>query len=335
MRGKIGLKEIAEKAGVSVMTVSFALNNRGHVSEAKRREICTLAKRMGYVPNAAGRILKSSSVPDIGLVLFEKEGMILKNAGAQDAVIRFMAECRKQRRRFQTEWFDPEQHPDSLPDLFTNGLVGGILIYGIPSPAAKKILEKQAVPAVILDHPGQYSVRFERKKAMRQAIGFLKEKGCSRIGFINGPKKINCFQQYELAFRNAMEALGLPIHEKLVYTRTAASPYQAGAEMLAERFLKNPAGIPDGLLISGDSYVNGFLYHLQKNGISLPENLTVVCFELLGWQAEAFAYPLSSVEYDMQPLIRQGIELLGRLMNGEKIRDPRRSVETAFVMRGI
>lgn len=90
---KIGMKEIAEAAGVSVMTVSAALSGSGRVSEKRKREIVALAHRMGYRTNAAARLLKSKRVDDLGLLIFEKEELIREHAGFMDMTVQFMKEC--------------------------------------------------------------------------------------------------------------------------------------------------------------------------------------------------------------------------------------------------
>ena len=98
---KIGMKEIAEAAGVSVMTVSAALSGSGRVSEKRKREIVALAHRMGYRTNAAARLLKSKRVDDLGLLIFEKEELIREHAGFMDMTVQFMKECVRNNIHFQ------------------------------------------------------------------------------------------------------------------------------------------------------------------------------------------------------------------------------------------
>ena len=66
---RVGLKDVAQAAGVAVSTASDALNERGRVAAATRQRVRGAAKELGYVPNAAGRGLRAGTSRLIGLAL--------------------------------------------------------------------------------------------------------------------------------------------------------------------------------------------------------------------------------------------------------------------------
>ena len=71
------LKDIAQAAGVSAMTVSKALNGKPGVSEDRRKEICDIAKRMNYAPNLIAKSLRVDETKTIGVVLSDTSEMVI------------------------------------------------------------------------------------------------------------------------------------------------------------------------------------------------------------------------------------------------------------------
>ena len=69
LKSKVTLKDIAERAGTSVHTISKVLRDHPQVSEARKKEIRKLADEMGYIPNAAARFLRKRKTNLIGLIV--------------------------------------------------------------------------------------------------------------------------------------------------------------------------------------------------------------------------------------------------------------------------
>ncbi len=167
-KGKTSIREVASAAGVSVVTVSAALNGGKNVSERKRLEIQQLAREMGYKPNAAARLLKSKKIDDFGLLIFERVELIRENAMFMDFTVQFMRECARHEISFQTEWFDCYHNPDRIPAILTNGMVGGLLIAGAPDGASKDYIDHESrLPRVHVGEAGEYSVNMDPSEQFR------------------------------------------------------------------------------------------------------------------------------------------------------------------------
>ncbi|HCH85613.1 MAG TPA: hypothetical protein DFL85_08875, partial [Lentisphaeria bacterium] len=95
---------------------------------ARQEEIRRIAAELGYRASAAARILKCKELNDIGLLFFENAQNIREHVGFTDLNIQFTRTCRELGIRCQVDWFDSLHHPDELPGLLTDGLVGGLLI---------------------------------------------------------------------------------------------------------------------------------------------------------------------------------------------------------------
>ena len=64
----VSMKDIAARCGVSVATVSKALNGYSDIGQKKRDEICEVAKKLGYFPNSSARALKTNRTYDLGIL---------------------------------------------------------------------------------------------------------------------------------------------------------------------------------------------------------------------------------------------------------------------------
>ena len=265
---KIGMKEIAEAAGVSVMTVSAALSGSGRVSEKRKREIVALAHRMGYRTNAAARLLKSKRVDDLGLLIFEKEELIREHAGFMDMTVQFMKECVRNNIHFQLEWFDSHRNAAELPQMLTNGLVGGLLIAGAPANAAKEFIDRElGLPFVTIGEPGRYSVGFDNCSQLRQAVYYLASLGHTEIGLVNGPDSLNVFRDFRQAFDSALAELSLLKPGTFHAECQPAGDFQAELEKTLDALMRSPVR-PTALLVFSGLFTKAFISGLQHSAES-------------------------------------------------------------------
>jgi|GEM_PF-989882 len=333
-KDKIGMKDIAEAAGVSVMTVSAALSGAGRVSDTRKREIVDLAHRMGYRSNTAARLLKSKRVDDLGLLIFEKEELIRENAGFMDMTVQFMQECLRNNIHFQLEWFDCYRNREALPQMLTNGLVGGLLIAGAPQNAARHFIENDlALPFVTLCESGKYSVGFDNENSLRQAVYYLASLGHTNIGLINGPETLKVFQDFRHAFDTAMNELSLLRPDTFHAESQPAGIFELELKKVSGAFLETPAR-PTALLVFSGLFTKAFISNLQRNGLRIPEDVSIICHETVDWEAEKFSPPISAVERKYDDLIAAGVKMVRELMDGQEIRCPHTLIPPSFTKRG-
>lgn len=81
----VGIKDIAKKAGVSISTVSYALNGSPKVTEKTRKRIMTIANELNYIPNMAARTLKTRETKIIGVYLTNYGGIFTDFTGRFNA----------------------------------------------------------------------------------------------------------------------------------------------------------------------------------------------------------------------------------------------------------
>ena len=333
-KDKIGMKDIAEAAGVSVMTVSAALSGAGRVSDTRKREIVALAHRMGYRSNTAARLLKSKRVDDLGLLIFEKEDLIRENAMCMDMTIQFMKECLRNGIHFQLEWFDCYRNANEIPQMLTNGLVGGLLIAGAPANAAKRFIDKDlCLPSVSLCESGKYSVNFDNGAQLRQAVYYLASLGHTDIGLINGPTEYAVHRHNRALFEAALDELSLRRPDTLYIEDHPGDDFRNEIIRHLTQFLEAP-NRPTAMLIHSGLFTKAFISGLQRRGLRVPEDVSIICLETVDWEAEKFEPPITAVERRAAELIATGIRMVRELMDGRELRDASTLIQPAFTKRG-
>ncbi len=339
MAKRVGLKEVAQEAGVSTVTVSLALNGisegstRARVSETRRREIREIAARLGYRASVAGRILKSKKLNDIGLLFFEDASFIREHSGFTDLNIQFSKVCRKLGVRHQSDWFDPYSSPDEVPPMLTDGLIGGLLIAGNPAGASERFLREQCtLPFVRIEEAGEYSVRFDSGPALRQAMQYLAETGHRRIGLVNGPGKHRLFREAHTLFLGECARLGMETGDTLY---CEIDPYESLERdfIRAGRMMFDCARRPDALLVSNGIHVKSIISLAMRRGIRIPEDLSIVCFATSDWEVRKFIPQITAVEHDFAMIAEGAVAMLRELMAAGSVREPHVTIPERFTIR--
>jgi len=330
---RIGMRDIAEAAGVSVTVVSSALSGSGRVSDIRKQEIIQLAQRMGYRTNAAARLLKSKKVEDIGLLIFEHDELVRENAGFMDMTIQFQKECLRNNLHFQLEWFDCYKNSDSLPQILVNGLVGGMLIAGVPANASKKYIENElTLPYVSLCETSAYSVCYDQQESLRQAIYYLTSLGHNNIGLINGPSQLKMFRDYKKIFMDTLQEISQADAVPLYLELNPVADMQQEIMTILDAYAAQTAP-PTALLVQSGLFVKSLICGMFQRGLRVPDDVSIICFETVDWEVEKFHPPVTALEHRFNDIIVTGIEMLGDLMNGRKIQSSNRTILPLFTKR--
>lgn len=315
VKHRISLKDVAQKVGVSMVTVSAAVNGNGRVSRELGEKIREVAREMGYRPNAAAQILKNSP-KDLGLLILEKSGMIRGNAGIQDAIVQFMKLSREKFRRCQMEWFDPDRHPDELPHMLTDGLVGGVICYGHAEKKLADYLEHSAaIPIVRLHEAGAYTVDSDMKEGIRRTVHYLAELGHKRIGMING-REFDIFQQARKGFETGMAELGQTDRKTFCYRECILyGEHSQEIRQIADYILSFGEERPTALLVHGAPIARSLISELGRRELRVPEDISMVSFIIVDWEAQNFVPSITALEYSYQKIISSALDILLDLMN--------------------
>ena len=299
----VRLKDIALRAGVSVMTVSKALRDEHDVSAATKSRIKLLAQQLGYVPDSSAQGLRNRTTKLFGLAIPSVTNPILSR------VVLALEE-----RAFDLG-YDlllaqthnvPEREESSLR-RFLSRRVDGVFILPVYRMASEsRIFQELAarqVPTVLLGQPAAFCSQFPNVAsddilASYAATKHLLKLGHKRIAFFTGPLAAPSSQERFEGYRRALREAGTDVDDKLVFD--AGQGIEDGAKAALQMI--NEDASATAVQTVNDLVCVGCAQELLKQGLKIPEDISVIGFGniLLG---EHFCVPLTTLA---QPKFRLG-----------------------------
>ncbi len=319
---KVKLVDIAKASGVSVASVSAALNNTPGVSLARKKKILEIADKLGYQPNIAAQLLKRNHVDEIVLIINELPSKTVGSGIYNSVISEFVQECSREGRRNQIEFTNLNR--DEVPQCIAGGLAGGAIHIGVIGPKLKSWLSKHSnFPLIQLDEPSRYCVIFDAAEGMQQAIQHLAAMGHSRIAFIHGPTEFLTHKLSLESFVKLAAEYRLENPEKYIWSFSAGDnpAIMNHSAEIAEKLLTMHEP-PSAVICSGISMSRTMLSCAQQRGLSVPEELSIVALGVAAWEAEKTWPMLTSVEHDWKQAVSIAMNMLRRQMSGLEVDVP-------------
>ena len=274
----VSMKDISVACGVSVATVSKALNDHGDIGAATKERIRQMAKEMGYFPNSAAKALKTNRTHNLG-VLFEKE----EHSGLTHdyfASVLDSLRCTAEEKGYDITFVNGcRTRPNRMPYLEHcryRGFDGVILMCADFCDPEVMELVRSDLPMVTIDHPfdNVCAVMSDNSKGMRELFQYVYAKGHRRIAYIHGMDSA-VTQKRLSSFNKTAAELGVDVPDE--YIRTAAYRDTKGAFVETEKLLdlkKRPTCIfyPD------DFACYGGMNAIHERGLRIPDDISVVGF---------------------------------------------------------
>ncbi|WP_417250190.1 LacI family DNA-binding transcriptional regulator [Celeribacter sp.] len=272
------LRDVSEASGVSEMTVSRVLRNRGDVSEATRTKVLEAARELGYVPNKIAGALASSRVNLVAVIIPSLSNMVFPEV--MTGISEILDDTELQPVVGVTH-YKPEREETVLYQMLS-WRPSGVIIAGLEhTEAAKAMLAAAGIPVVeIMDTDGDAidaNVGISHRRAGRKMAQAIIEAGYRRIGFLGTkmPLDHRARKRFE-GFTETLAKSGLEIADQEFYS--GGSALVKGREMtqtILERNAKNPL---DFLYYSNDMIASGGLLYCLDNGIDVPGDIGLAGF---------------------------------------------------------
>lgn len=271
------IKMVAERAGVSVATVSKYING-GNVYEENRRKVQKAIDELDYKINDVARSLKTNKTYTVGVLaanirstfltaIISKIQNTLLTRGYSTIIADYQEDKELERKQLEVLL---KKHVDGIilfPENDEMDIVEMIRSRKIPLVLVDNIVKGCACDAVLTDNiEGAYA-----------AVEELIRHNHRRIGIINGPDSMSSFEERLKGYTRALQDYFIEIDEKLIIKglHNAESGYEGMIQLLD---MKNP---PSAVFVSNYHMSLGALKALFEKKIKIPEQMSIITFDYL------------------------------------------------------
>jgi LacI family transcriptional regulator len=310
-RSHATIKEVAELAGVSQMTVSRVLNRRETVKESTRVKVEEAIRELNYRPNLLARGLAGGKSLFIGLVFHNPSNTYLG-----ELLVGALQSCRDEGHHLVIEDFSSEDFKEDGP-AFVERLAGAGLDGVIVAPPISEdddILDALTAARIVtvLIAPKDVSKRdisvsIDDALAADEMTQHILDHGHRKIGFIRGPDNQSSSRRRFRGFKAAMARQGIPVEESWI----AQGDYTYRSGMLAADAILALPNRPTAIFASNDDMAAGVVASAQRLGLKVPDDLSVAGFDDTMF-ATAIWPQLTTVRQPIAVMAAESVHLLSR-----------------------
>lgn len=327
---KVTIKEVAERAGVSQMTVSRVVNGQGLVKEATRKKVETAISELNYRPNLMARRLAGGNSFFIGIVYHNPSPSYLAKVleGALKA-------CRNLGHHLVIDDMgavnpDNGNHKKVAESLRRAGLDGVIITPPLSDNRDLVDALTDLGVACVRVAPGNVftdtlRVAMDDTAAVHQMIEYLIDLGHERIGFIKGPDDHPSSLHRYKGFKSALESRKISYKAEL--TVDGKFTYRSGMEGAFKLFgLENR---PTAIFASNDDMAAGVVAAANMRGLTVPADLSVAGFD--DTEIATSIWPeLTTIKQPISEMSERAVNLLSAKLSGDSSVDEKNTTLLAF-----
>jgi LacI family transcriptional regulator len=322
--------EVASAAGVSVATVSRALNGKGPVRAGTREQVLAAVARLGYVPHSAARSLSTRRTMSIGVLLPDMHGEFFSELVRG---IDLAARRAGYHVLVSGSHSDPAETAALLQTL--HGRVDGLILMtpGLGGDWLHDALPRR-LPVVLLNDDGATgrhdSLRIDNRLGARLAVDYLIGLGHRRIAFIAGPAGNSDAAERLHGYRQALAEVGIASEAAL----ELAGDFGEESGLRAGAAIVGLAAPPTAVFAANDAMAIGCLAAMREHGLRVPADVSLVGFDDIPI-ARYVTPPLTSVRVPIAELGTRAMERLLSAVDGKAAHERRQElVPTTLVVRG-
>lgn len=335
MAATVKLSDIAQRLGLSLTTVSRALNGYDDVSNETKETVRRMAEEMGYVVNRRARALALRKNHLVSIMINDDDRSVRPY---QSITFELIAGIRD---FFGTTAYDililpqrsNEIERESLASVCGSRGLDGVLVIGIRTddPYVEE-LKRDEIPAVTFDFPlsGRRTtwVESDNLKGCSLAVDLLVSRGHRRIAFFNGHEHAAISATRLDGFRRALEQNGMALDTELVFSSDFT---ERGGYETAGRLLESKKSF-SALFAASDLMALGAIKRFLDAGLSVPEDIAVVGFDDIFF-AE-YSHPrLTTIRQHLFDLGRVAAKELFQIMENPEYQTAKRTVDVDLVIR--
>jgi len=300
--GKPTINDVARIAGVSKKTVSRVINRSPLLNQATREKVEAVIAELGYVPNPQARALALRRNFLIGLIHDNPNAQMV--LGVQEGILSAIRETefalvvRPVNRR------SPTMREDVRAFLEQQRLYGVLILPPISeNDELAAVCDELGISWVRMGSAQldseEHMVTSNDREAVAKAVAYLIARGHRRIGFVAGPEGFRSAVERALGYGDALATAGIALDESIM----AAGNYTFETGHAAGEKLLSATPRPTAIFASNDEMAAGVLHAAREQGLSVPEDLSIVGFDDTAIAAHIWP-PLTTVRWPIQAMAR-------------------------------
>jgi len=304
----VSIRDVAQRADVSIGTVSKYLNAPHRVAPDTKKRIGKAIRDLGFVRNEAARQLRAGESRTLAFVALELNNPFfgdvadaMERRAAQNGLFLFIVSSNG----------DPEREGQYIEMFVQQRVYGVILASGMTRERELELLFTRRIPTVLVDAYGS-SDRFSSTSVddflgAERAVTHLIEQGCRSIAFVGGEIQIHQINERLRGARAAVAAHpGVDLEVIPTVERSVHAGLSAGEQLLG----RARANQPDGIFAANDSLAMGIMQAISAGSdLRIPEDIAVVGYDDIDFASSA-AVPLSTVRRPREVFGRSAVDLV-------------------------
>lgn len=321
------MQDVAERAGVSITTVSHVINKTRLVAPETRRRVLEVIRQLDFYKNAHARRLARGGSDFFGLIVSD-----IANPFFPEIIKAF--ESAALARGFDlllcNTNYDPHRTHVAVGKMIENEVRGVAVMTSEIDTSVAQDLSAHHVAVVFLDvgpvRTMVSNIHVDYSRGIFQAIDHLHGLGHSEFVFIAGPQNLRSAVTRRKAFTDALRQWGLPAH------RTLEGNHRVDGGLAAARSLFEHPRLPTAILCSNDLTALGAMRALYERGVRVPEDVSVVGFDDIDFALVAHP-PLTTIRLSRELLGTLAFQALEKLLRSKTHRGAEYVVETELIIR--
>lgn len=329
MRKGVAMKDIADKLGVSIVTVSKALANKDGVGETLRAQIIETANEMGYFYVQPVRNLDTSLGYTVG-VLVAHRFLGPNNGFYWDVYQSVIQELSRHHGCAILEEVQPEQENSCRPPNLLNGRqIDGLILLGQMNSAYSEKILQLGLPVIFLDF---YDKRIKADAIIADNIfgsynmtNYLIDNGHERIAFVGSIHNTSSILDRYVGYYKALLEAQLPIREDWLI------PDRDESGCIFDTF-DLPQPMPTAFVCNCDETAYRFMQDLTMKGYTVPDDVSIVSFD--NYIFASISKPaMTTLEVDMRGMAELAVRSIVKKINNPKAVIGRRMVDGRIIQR--
>ena len=330
--GNNNIFEIARRAGVSIATVSRALNNSEVIKDTTKKKVLKIVEEMGYHPNVNARRLVNKRSNNIGILFPYNTNIFLDWYLAE--LLNALQEAINQHNMDFSIYFPESRQKMAYEQFFTEGRVDGLIIGGVTiNDTAVDHLVKQKRPFILL---GSYTkglkhnfIDVDNKLIIKEGLNFLYKAGHRYIAALLDNDAFSTGRDRTRTFFRVMKQLNLPIDDNILLNDPGKfdSAYQNTLKILQNK--KRSTAI----FAMSDLRAAGAYKAIRDSNLKIPEDVSVLGINDIFLTHTLFSPELTTIKIPIKDMVNTAVKKLMTLINDSKSMVKQKIFKPSLIIR--